>query len=175
VVVGCVGALDRQSSRLAELSRTDPLTGLANRRAFDDDLDREVARARREGVRLSLAFLDVDRFKEVNDKYGHDAGDALLHHVAGVLRREARHGMDFAYRLGGDEFGVLMAGTDSARAVETVGRIREAAVTGPGGLESFGADVSVGVVELGPAESLAEFYRRADGAMYAMKRRTRAS
>ena len=85
----------------------------------------------------------------------------------------ARHGVDFAYRLGGDEFGVLMSGTDSARAEEAVGRMRGLATAGPGGLEAFGADVSVGVVELAPAESLAEFYRRADGAMYSMKRRSR--
>jgi diguanylate cyclase (GGDEF)-like protein len=170
VVILFVRALCRQADRLATMTRTDALTGLPNRRAFDEDLAREVSRARREGVRLTLAFLDIDGFKPVNDRFGHDAGDALLRSVASVLDHESRRGVDLPFRLGGDEFAVLMCGTDAAKAREAVGRLRELALEGPGGLRAFGADLSVGVVELSPVESLSEFYKRADDAMYAVKR-----
>ncbi|MCE9582250.1 MAG: GGDEF domain-containing protein [Planctomycetes bacterium] len=174
-VLGCIRALAGQADRLAAMTRTDALTGLPNRRAFDEDLDREVFRAQREGIRLTLAFLDIDGFKPVNDRFGHDAGDALLRSVAAVLAHESRSGNDLAYRLGGDEFAVLMCGADSSAAREAVGRLRELALEGPGGLKAFGADVSVGVVELNPGETLSDFYKRADDAMYAVKRERKTS
>ncbi len=106
---------------LAELRRvatTDALTGLANRGQFFMTLDTMTARARRKGVPLSLAILDVDRFKSVNDAHGHPAGDAVLRTIAQRLKRAVRAG-DLVGRIGGEEFAVLMSdtGQDEARAV----------------------------------------------------------
>ncbi|HTC77354.1 MAG TPA: diguanylate cyclase, partial [Terriglobales bacterium] len=96
-----------------ELSRSDPLTGLPNRRAFYEVALAEADRARRYRHPLSLAYLDVDNFKQVNDDYGHDAGDELLVRVAEVLRRNLRNN-DIVARLGGDEFAMLLPETPAS-------------------------------------------------------------
>lgn len=93
--------------QLRTLAYVDALTGLPNRRAFDDDLARETSRARRHGHVLSLAVLDVDGLKRTNDELGHDAGDSLLRAV-GVVLRAALRNEDVAYRIGGDEFALLL-------------------------------------------------------------------
>ena len=97
--------------RLRTLAFTDTLTGLPNRRAFDDDLSREVSRARRHHHPLSLAVLDIDGLKTLNDSTGHEAGDAMLQRVANVLRATLRH-EDVAYRIGGDEFAIVLPSVD---------------------------------------------------------------
>jgi diguanylate cyclase (GGDEF)-like protein len=93
--------------RLARLALADPLTGLGNRRAFDQDLTAELARAARHAGYVTLAIIDVDGLKEVNDRHGHPAGDELLRRTAGALRLAARGG-DLAYRIGGDEFALIL-------------------------------------------------------------------
>lgn len=85
----------------------DPLTGLGNRKAFDEQLGQALLRAGSGGSELALLYLDLDRFKEVNDRFGHDIGDALLRTVAERVRSTLRQ-PDKAYRLGGDEFAVLL-------------------------------------------------------------------
>ena len=108
---------------LAALARTDPLTGLLNRRGLTEVLDRETARARRTGVTVALVLLDLDRFKVLNDTRGHATGDAALVAVADVLRRGLRAG-DVAGRWGGDEFGVVFADLAPEVAYDVVDRLR---------------------------------------------------
>jgi diguanylate cyclase (GGDEF)-like protein len=107
-----------------ELARVDLLTGLGNRRAFEEALTTEVARARRARAPLSLLVCDLDRFKKINDKYGHLAGDTCLRQVADALRGELR-GADVCFRWGGDEFAVLLAGTPESAALEVGARLEQ--------------------------------------------------
>jgi diguanylate cyclase (GGDEF)-like protein len=97
---------------LVDLSTTDGLTELANRRRFDEFLEREWRRSVREQSVLSLIFMDIDFFKEYNDHYGHLAGDDCLRHVAGVLRRLVQRPGDLVARYGGEEFACILPGTD---------------------------------------------------------------
>src|SRR6201998_882206 len=101
---------------------TDPLTGLYNRRLFGESLERELNRARRYGQPLGLVILDLHRFKEVNDKYGHPRGDQVLHATAATLQKALRTS-DSAFRIGGDELSVLFPQTDSAEALALGRRI----------------------------------------------------
>ncbi len=116
---------DRQV-RLDELSRTDPLTGLANRRHFFRTLKNELARAVRLGRPISLILCDTDRFKEINDTHGHQAGDEVLCRIASIMEGSLRTGIDTAGRIGGDEFAIILSetGVDGARAL--AGRILDA-------------------------------------------------
>jgi diguanylate cyclase (GGDEF)-like protein/PAS domain S-box-containing protein len=112
--------------KLAALAASDGLTGLANRRCFDDRLEQEWARAAREGVPLSVLMIDIDHFKKFNDRYGHQAGDSCLRAVAAVLAAQARRPAELAARYGGEEFALLLPNTD-AEGCEQVGiRVREA-------------------------------------------------
>jgi len=114
-------AIERKKSdlRLNYLAQYDPLTGIPNRQFFNDQLTRATARARREGRKVSLLFLDLDAFKVVNDTLGHDAGDRLLKEVADRIRRSVRAG-DTVARLGGDEFAVMLEGLSTPRDVEAL-------------------------------------------------------
>ena len=110
---------DRHRPKLDRASRTDPLTGVLNRRGFRERLDAEVSRARRHGDEVALVLIDLDDFKSVNDRQGHAAGDALLCWVADRLHRDLRS-EDLVARLGGDEFALVLPGNDAAVAVERV-------------------------------------------------------
>lgn len=114
-------AIERKKSelRLNYLAQFDALTGIPNRQFFNDQLTRATARARRDGRKIGLLFLDLDNFKIVNDTLGHDSGDRLLQEVADRIRRSVRTG-DVIARLGGDEFAVLMEGLATPREVEAV-------------------------------------------------------
>jgi diguanylate cyclase (GGDEF)-like protein len=116
---------DALLTQLARLSASDPLTGLANRRAFDADLTAEVARARRSGVPVGLALVDVDHFKRFNDTHGHQAGDEALIAVARALRESARV-EDRVCRIGGEEFALILPGAGTEAAVEVGERVRRA-------------------------------------------------
>jgi diguanylate cyclase (GGDEF)-like protein len=109
--------------RLSELALTDPLTGLPNRRHFEDVVRNELARVLRYGGQCSVAMLDVDHFKNYNDVHGHPTGDAALKRVAEALRTELRSG-DVAARYGGEEYALLMVSTDRADAIHVVDRLR---------------------------------------------------
>jgi diguanylate cyclase (GGDEF)-like protein/PAS domain S-box-containing protein len=100
--------------KLASLATLDGLTGIANRRHFDEHLEKEWARARRDGTPLSLLLIDVDHFKKYNDRYGHQAGDACLKSVAQALAAQARRPADVTARYGGEEFVLLLPDTDRA-------------------------------------------------------------
>ncbi len=165
----------RQQRRLAELAAVDPLTGLANRRRFDEVLDRTWRQASRGGRQVSLAVIDVDFFKRYNDHYGHGSGDRALRAVADAIAGTLRRSGDLAARYGGEEFVVVMPDTDAAVAsalAETI-RLKVAAL----GLEharSAATDhltVSVGGTTITPAAGLAAAaaLERADRALYQAK------
>jgi diguanylate cyclase (GGDEF)-like protein len=129
-------------ARLERLSMSDPLTGLGNRRSFDEALVAEMARARRAGGSMGVAMLDVDHFKQFNDRHGHQAGDEALVAVARVMAREAR-AEDIVCRIGGEEFALLLPGADDATAAGVAERVRRAVevLTAP----AAGVTVSLGV------------------------------
>jgi diguanylate cyclase (GGDEF)-like protein len=156
-----------QADRLQELARTDMLTGLLNRRAFEDRFEQEFARATRHGLPLSLLLVDVDNLKELNDRAGHRAGDMALQETASALRKGSRIS-DICARWGGDEFVVLAPGTGRSDAVQLAERIRPDAGSGrPDGLT-----VSIGVATLDPGRPDGTPYALmsgADAALYAAK------
>jgi diguanylate cyclase (GGDEF)-like protein len=155
----------RAASRLA---RVDSLTGLGNRRAFEESLEREAARAVRNETALGLMILDVDSFKQINDRHGHPVGDQCLRALAGVLREQVRAG-DLSFRWGGDEFAVLLPGTDAEGAEEVRARVVaavRAAGIAPGGSPLV---VSAGVAFLDPEDSLEQLVEAADEALLAAK------
>jgi len=117
-------ALETANQRLRRLVAVDALTGIANRRHFDRVLDREVRRARREQLLLSLIFLDLDDFKHFNDTYGHSQGDEVLRRVARTLDESFRRGGDLVARYGGEEFAVILPGVDAHRAGLYAERLR---------------------------------------------------
>lgn len=108
--------LEAVNNELARLSTTDPLTGLFNRRYFDETLALELKRASRSGNALSMLMIDIDHFKKYNDALGHPAGDACLRQVAEVLRKNAQRAGEFAARIGGEEFAVIASNLDAAGA-----------------------------------------------------------
>ncbi|MEA1916837.1 MAG: diguanylate cyclase [Campylobacterota bacterium] len=113
-----------QKKHFEELAITDALTKLYNRRHFNDILTREINRAYRDQKTLSFTILDVDYFKKYNDAYGHQAGDEVLVSVSKTIKESLHRGSDFAFRLGGEEFGVIFSGVDEEYSVEFVERIR---------------------------------------------------
>lgn len=152
---------EQLSDRLGLLAHTDALTGLPNRRAWDDELSREMARAGRSGTRLCAALLDLDHFKDFNDDNGHQAGDDHLRAVAIAWQGRLRS-TDFVARYGGEEFALILSGTTLAQAIEVVEVLRGAVPTGQ--------TVSGGVAEWDGSESGAELLSRADRALYDAKR-----
>jgi diguanylate cyclase (GGDEF)-like protein len=119
--------LKRQRDLLDRLCHLDSLTGIPNRRAFDEQFDREWRRAIRAQEPLAAAMIDIDHFKEYNDTYGHPAGDSCLRQVAGILAEGLNRGGDFVARYGGEEFICLFIGAD-VRGVEAVGEKLRAAI-----------------------------------------------
>ena len=165
-------ALQQANVRLEELATTDALTGLANRRRFLEVLETEFQRSRRYGGRLTLAMVDVDRFKRFNDTHGHAFGDRVLVEVAKRLVAEARQ-TDVVARLGGDEFVILTPETSGDEAVRAAERIRQILSRHPvsEGEQSALATISVGIatVENGKAGTPESLLKQADDAMYAAK------
>ena len=168
-------ALAQLNHQLELLSNTDGLTGIANRRHFDDALAREWARAQRAAAPLALILLDVDVFKHFNDHYGHLAGDACLKSLALTLAQTGgRRDGDVVARFGGEEFVVLLPGADAPAALEVAQHIQQAiqALALPHEGAPWGiVTVSFGVATMAPErEQLAEeLVRRADRAMYRAK------
>jgi diguanylate cyclase (GGDEF)-like protein/PAS domain S-box-containing protein len=171
--LGCVVTIrdiserKRHEADLARLVTHDTLTGLVNHRGFHERLREEIARSRRHNTPLSLAILDLDHFKQVNDTYGHPVGDRVLAEVGRRLRSLSRLGEHVA-RVGGEEFAWILPGTDDAGAYTAAERARRAIGTEPfagiGGLT-----VSVGVCELGENADADELQRLADLALYEAK------
>ena len=167
--------LEQANAELLNLATTDPLTGLLNRRKFEEVMQHEVARAVRYGP-LSLLLIDLDFFKQVNDCYGHHAGDEALKTVAGVLNSCCRS-TDVCARLGGDEFAVILPQTDAAAAPFVRDRILHtiAQTPLPLGERQIKLSLSIGIASLPDdateSEALIAF---ADSAMYRVKQASRS-
>ena len=162
---GCVwqsGRKRRVIERLTRLSRTDALSGCLNRRGFGEELEARVARHERYGDPFGLVLLDLDGFKEVNDRHGHAAGDELLRRTSAALCGTLR-ASDAVARLGGDEFGVLLDHSDAMATELVAGRLREAVAHHIGASAGYAACPE----DAGAADAL---YRRADARLYEAKR-----
>jgi diguanylate cyclase (GGDEF)-like protein/PAS domain S-box-containing protein len=163
------------TEQLRILATTDALTGLTNRRALDDMLDREVARSRRSRAWLSLVMIDVDQFKAFNDLYGHPEGDRCLQLVAQVLRTTSRRVPDVAARYGGEEFCLVLPETDEQGAYDIAEAVRlgiQRLGRPHAGGEAGVVTVSLGIASYGPDDttrSASELIGRADAALYAAK------
>jgi diguanylate cyclase (GGDEF)-like protein len=151
--------------RLGAIARTDDLTGLPNRRAWNEDLTREIARAQREQAPLCVAILDLDHFKAFNDTHGHQAGDLLLKQAAARWNAELR-ATDLLARYGGEEFALALPGVSPETAEEIIDRLRRATPQDE--------SCSAGAVWWDGAESPSELLGRADAALYAAKGAGRA-
>jgi diguanylate cyclase (GGDEF)-like protein len=152
-----------------ELARTDYLTGVLNGRSFGELAGAEIARARRHEHPFSVAFMDVDDFKQVNDRHGHSAGDRLLKAVADSIRQNVR-AVDTAARLGGDEFAVLMPETGEAAAQVVIRRVRRQLLEASR-REGLSVTFSIGIVTFyAPPAGVDEMLRAADALMYTAKR-----
>jgi diguanylate cyclase (GGDEF)-like protein len=158
--------------RLQLLSKQDSLTGLLNRRAFDEHFTSEVERAHRQKYSLMLAMLDIDNFKEYNDKWGHQKGDEVLKGLAQIMRECTRSSVDFCFRLGGDEFAVLLPQATANQGTEIVQRILLSFVE-----KNYGnTTLSIGLVACKRNKRIARekdeqaMKERADQAMYDAKK-----
>jgi diguanylate cyclase (GGDEF)-like protein len=183
-LTGTCAALEQANARLKQLSATDALTGIGNRRAFDAALATEWGHAMRDGSTISLLFIDVDLFKAFNDFYGHPAGDACLRIIADTIEQGVRRPLDFVGRFGGEEFVALLPGVDSAGALDMAEKLRGAVIAGPvpHARSPFGVvTVSVGAATAAPlpGSTALDLLGAADRALYLAKRagrnRTEAS
>ena len=166
------------NSELSKLASTDALTGLPNRRQFNDTLSKEWMRALRDAAPLGLMMIDVDRFKSLNDLFGHQVGDEILAHVGKVIRDNVRRAGDMAARYGGEEFAVVLPGTAAAGALEIAEHIRAAVAASDTGHAIEGGypiSVSIGVAATVPLSGggAASLVHSADAALYQAKRNGR--
>jgi diguanylate cyclase (GGDEF)-like protein len=163
-------AVEKRQNELHESMRqaeTDPLTALLNRRAFDERLGRAFHHTmRQKNVPLSLVMFDLDHFKEINDKFGHQFGDAHLNKMAHILRSVIREDVDFAFRFGGDEFAMVIF-ADYPLACDKAQQV----------LQLMDGKVSIGITAINPDTpdglTLESFIHRADSALYEAKHRGR--
>ncbi|MDI3305968.1 MAG: diguanylate cyclase [Acetobacteraceae bacterium] len=172
--IAAESALTEAAGKLAVMAATDSLTGLANRRQFDLNLDREWRQAARDGTPLALLLLDADGFKSFNDCYGHQEGDQVLRSISACIRDTVRRPADAGARYGGEEFAVLLPDTDAARALAVAEHLR-VAVQALGiphaGSPNGQVTVSIGVATAWPhaEERPAVLVREADAALYEAK------
>lgn len=168
---------DAMIDSLKSMAMTDPLTGLLNRRGFEEHLRRITATAERHGQGGALVYLDLDDFKPINDRIGHEAGDTTLCHVANFLVKNVR-ATDIVARLGGDEFAILMVQTDAkegrAKAKILQRRLNATlAPAGPAGKTQLPISASMGVATFAGRSDFRAVMRRADRAMYRNKAQRR--
>lgn len=158
--------LGRLYEETKELSLRDPLTGLANRRLMNIDLERSIALASRTGGHLSVLMMDIDYFKKYNDTHGHQAGDRLLSEIGKVVSEEVRGG-DLIARYGGEEFFVLLPDTNLNGACSAAEKIRKAVA------ESLGVTISIGAASYNREQKMEELIGKADAALYQAKQKGR--
>jgi diguanylate cyclase (GGDEF)-like protein len=160
---------NRRKEALEELAFCDALTGVFNRRHFDRCFAEECARSRRYSRPLSLIMVDIDHFKRVNDEYGHQKGDQILHLVGQTLRALVRQ-TDMVFRYGGEELVILLPETRGADAATVAEHCRTRIAAASTALLPAGISVSLGIAELGSDEADSALLGRADAALYEAKR-----
>ena len=162
--------LQNSVESLTELSLTDELTKIANRRALVDSVEMELSRCRRTGASMSMLVLDLDYFKVVNDQYGHPAGDAALIHVTEIFSQSLRQ-YDILGRIGGEEFAVFLSNTTIEKSMEIAERIRTMVESSSFSYEGHDIPltVSIGQTTLGCNTVFDELYSQADQALYSSK------
>ncbi len=156
-----IAYLEAELERANSLAAVDHLTGLFNRRVFDDQLKKAFSRAARSHHILSLLMLDIDHFKTLNDSKGHQAGDIALKKVAHKLVGQLRSG-DHVYRYGGEEFAILLSNTPVAVATQVAERVRKS-------VKTTGVTISVGVASSNSVNSALDLVDTADRALYRAK------
>lgn len=167
--------LKAHADRMSDLVHIDALTGLGNRRFFDESMAAEVRAASRTGAQLGLVLLDIDRFKQFNDLYGHPAGDRCLQAVADVLKAVCRRPRDLVARYGGEELAVILPDTDAAGAVQVakdiLHRLRALQIPHSDNLGASVVTASAGVYAALPNAdaTMASLIQKADQALYAAK------
>jgi diguanylate cyclase (GGDEF)-like protein len=168
-----VGIVRNQVAELKNLSNTDVMTGLPNRRAFNERLAHLLAQQGRQNSPTSLVLMDVDFFKRFNDAYGHPAGDAALVRLAECFRTTLRRELDMPVRLGGEEFGALLEHANAEQAMVSAEKLRVAvlamALEHRAGLPPGLVTISCGVAEMRPGDTATTLYQRADKALYLAK------
>ena len=170
---------EEYTKELSQLATIDPLTGLKNRRYFDDDVKRELARSKRYNVPISLIMADIDNFKQLNDRYGHQVGDVCLMAIAKALRGAARRETDCVARYGGEEFSIVLQAVPMADAVSLAELCRQSiealAIETPASDEPLSLTVSFGVCGGIPSSRIEcrELIKAADDALYRAKRNGR--
>ncbi len=169
IIAVLVTRVRRDHHALNRLARYDGLTGLANRRAFEAAIEAECARARRSGAPLTVVYLDIDRFKAINDRFGHAAGDQVLRQLAMAIGETVRAGGDAGYRLGGDEFALVLPSSTAAHAETVVARIRSFCAAHDARWAVGAFEFSAGIVEFDGVESAPDLVGRGDAAMYRQK------
>jgi diguanylate cyclase len=170
-----VKKLEVANKDLARLARTDPLTELPNRLALFELVPREIERARRHHRPLSLAILDLDLFKSINDQYGHHAGDTALKHIANTVTQQLRPS-DFFARIGGEEFAVVLPETKPQQAANLLERILKDVTSKRLEYENkqIALSFSAGITEYFDGATLDELVRHADVALYESKAQGRS-
>lgn len=157
----------RSEEEITLLATTDTLTGIANRRAFSAQFEKEIERSIRYGTPLSLVMYDIDHFKQVNDTFGHDAGDAVLKNLTAIVKRNIRVG-DVVARWGGEEFMILMPQSDASAAADAAEKLRQEIARHP--FERIGnLTVSFGVTAFTPQDDSNTLLKRVDDALYQAK------
>ncbi len=156
-----------QRERMESLASQDPLTGCANRRAMEIELERSIAMHRRDRTAFSLAVLDLDHFKSINDRYGHEAGDQVLVDFVELLRQRTRKS-DQLFRMGGEEFVLLMRDTHCEQMDVVLSKLHRAVQESLGGIGGP-VTVSIGGTQLRSGDGWADWLSRADAAMYRAK------
>ncbi|MCB1916299.1 MAG: diguanylate cyclase [Rhodocyclaceae bacterium] len=166
-----IGRLQHELDQASEMVRHDALTGALNRKGMDDALAREISRARRRGTPLCIGLLDVDNFKQLNDTYGHHAGDDALRHLAAVIRENVRP-QDSVARYGGEEFVIVLPDTDSEDAMVALTRLQRALTKRYflAGNSKLLITFSAGITRIADEENAEAAIARADRAMYLAKR-----
>ena len=165
IVLSIIGDLHR---RLIDQTIVDPLTGVFNRRHMERCLGDAIERQRRDSAVASLLLIDVDHFKRINDRFGHAKGDSVLQGIVSLIGKRARK-LDLLFRIGGEEFMLLLPGTQETDAAAVAEQLR-ASIADSGLLDGRQVTVSIGVGELQPGESPDSWMKHADDAMYAAKK-----
>lgn len=162
-----IAHLEERVRVLDELAHQDPLMALPNRRGFMRELESAIARVSRYGESAAMLFVDIDGLKNINDSFGHKAGDDALIHVASALSQGVRKS-DYVARIGGDEFGILLVHSDEASARDTANRLTAQIESDESDCDGnkLGLGIAIGITMIAPNDTPDAVIGRADRAMY---------